>query len=49
MNIQTKVFIPHSNRQLQHSTKVDIMGTHTYPSLKESTRENRGKGVQRKA
>ena len=44
-----KVFIPYINSQLQHSTKIDIVWYAYVPdSLKESTREKRGKGIRRK-
>ena len=44
-----KVFIPYVNKQLQHSTRVDIVWDVYVPdSLKESTREKRGKDVRRK-
>ena len=44
-----KVFIPYVNKQLQHSTRVDIVwDVYVTDSLKESTREKRGKGVRRK-
>ena len=43
------VFIPYINKQLQHSTRVDIMWDAYVPdSLKKSTRKKRGKGIWRK-
>ena len=44
-----KIFIPYINKLLQCSTRVDIVwDTYLLDSLKESTREKRGKGVRRK-
>ena len=44
-----KIFIPYINKQLQGSTRVDIVwDTCLLDSLKESTKEKRGKGVRRK-
>ena len=44
-----KVFIPYLSQQLQHATRVDVVWDRYLPdSLKESTREKRGKGVRRK-
>ena len=44
-----KVFIPYLIKQLDHSTRIDIVwDTYLPDSLKESTREKRGKGVRRK-
>ena len=44
-----KVFIPYISKHLQHFTRVDIVWDLYIPdSLKESTREKRGKGVRRK-
>lgn len=44
-----RVFIPHIVRQLGESKRVDIVWDDYRPdSLKESTREKRGKGVRRK-
>ncbi len=44
-----KNFIPYLSKQLERSTRIDIVwDTYQSDSLKESTRENRGKGVRRK-
>ena len=44
-----KVFIPYLSQQLQHATRVDVVwDMYLLDSLKESTREKRGKGVRRK-
>ena len=44
-----KVFIPYIIKQLRDSTRVDIVwDTYLLDSLKESTREKRGKGVRKK-
>ena len=44
-----KVFVPYINKQLQGCARVDIVWDLYLPdSLKESTRENRGRGVRRK-
>ena len=44
-----KVFIPYISKHLQHFTRVDIVWDLYIPdSLKESTREKKGKGVWRK-
>ncbi len=43
------VFVPHIIKQLQNSKRVDIVWDKYIPSsIKESTREKRGKGVRRK-
>ena len=45
-----KVFIPYIIKQLQDSTRVDIVwDTYLLDSLKESTQEKRGKGVRKKS
>jgi len=44
-----KVYIPYMSRQLERATRVDVVwDTYIFDSLKESTREKRGKGVRRK-
>ena len=44
-----KVFIPYVKKQLERTTRVDVMwDTYVPDSLKESTREKRGKGIRRK-
>ncbi len=44
-----KVFIPYVKKQLERTTRVDIVwDTYAPDSLKESTREKRGKGIRRK-
>ena len=44
-----KVFVPYINKQLQSCMRVDIVwDTYIPDSLKESTREKRGKGIRRK-
>ena len=44
-----KVFIPYLSKQLQGATRLDVVWDTYLPfSLKESTREKRGKGVRRK-
>ena len=44
-----KVFIPYVKKQLERTTKVDVMwDTYVPDSLKEFTREKRGKGIRRK-
>ena len=44
-----KIFIPYLSKQLEHTTRIDIVwDTYQSDSLKESTREKRGKGVRRK-
>ena len=44
-----KVFIPYLSKQLEHTTRIDIVwDTYQSDSLKESTREKGGKGVRRK-
>ena len=44
------VFIPYLQKQLQSSTRIDIVwDTYLPDSLKESTREKRGKGMHRKS
>lgn len=44
-----KIFIPWTERQLQSSTRIDIVWDRYHPdSLKATTREKRGKGVRRK-
>ena len=44
-----EVFIPHIMKQLENSKRVDIVwDTYRPRSIKESTREKRGKGVRRK-
>ena len=44
-----KVFLSWTNQQLQSSDRIDIVwDTYISNSLKESTREKRGKGVRRK-
>ncbi|KAG0710652.1 hypothetical protein GWK47_022350 [Chionoecetes opilio] len=43
------VFVPHIMRQLETSMRVDVVwGRYLDNSIKESTREKRGKGVRRK-
>ena len=43
------VFIPHIMKQLENSKRVDIVwDTYIPSSIKESTREKRGKGFRRK-
>ena len=43
------VFIPYLEKQLQNATRLDVVwDTYISDSLKESTREKRGKGVRRK-
>ena len=43
------VFIPHLERQLRDTKRVDVVWDEYRPdSLKEGTREKRGKGVRRK-
>ena len=43
------VFIPHPERQLRDTKRVDVVWDEYRPdSLKEGTREKRGKGVRRK-
>ena len=45
----TDVFIPHIVKQLRDANRVDIVWDSYKPgSLKESTREKRGKGIRRK-
>ena len=44
-----KIFLPHISKQLESCTRVDIVWDKYIPnSIKESTREKRGKGIQRK-
>ena len=44
-----KIFIPYLDKQLQSATRLDVVwDVYTPDSLKESTREKRGKGVRRK-
>lgn len=44
-----QVFLPWVTRQLQNCNRVDIVwDTYKHDSLKESTREKRGKGIRRK-
>ena len=44
-----KVFIPYVKKQLERATRVDVVwDTYVPDSLKESTREKRGKGIRRK-
>ena len=44
-----KIFIPYLEKQLQSATRLDVVwDVYTPVSLKESTREKRGKGVRRK-
>ena len=44
-----KVSIPYVKKQLERTTRVDVMwDTYVPDSLKESTREKRGKGIRRK-
>ena len=44
-----QVFIPYLSKQLQDSMRVDLVwDIHLPNSLKESTREKRGKGVRRR-
>ncbi|XP_071962143.1 uncharacterized protein [Antedon mediterranea] len=44
-----KVFLPCTRQQLQNSNRIDIVwDTYRTDSLKQSTREKRGKGVRRK-
>ena len=44
-----QVFVPHILKQLENSKRVDIVwDTYIPSSIKESTREKRGKGVRRK-
>ena len=44
-----KIFIPYLEKQLQSTTRLDVVwDVYTPDSLKESTREKRGKGVRRK-
>ena len=42
-----QVFIPYLIDQLQSSTRIDVGDTYIADSLKESTREKRGKGLRR--
>ena len=45
-----KIFLPHISKQLECCTQVDIVWDIYIPnSIKESTREKRGKGIRRKA
>ncbi len=45
----TDVFIPHIKKQLATSNRVDVVwDTYKSSSIKESTREKRGKGIRRK-
>ena len=49
MNMQIKFFVPYLISQLQSSSRVDVVwDTYKADSPKESTREKRGKGLQRK-
>ena len=44
-----KVFIPYVKKQMERATRVDVVwDTYEPDSLKESTREKRGKGIRRK-
>ena len=44
-----QVFIPHVIKQLENTTRVDVVwGTYIPNSIKESTRERRGTGIRRK-
>ena len=44
-----KIFLPHISKQLESCTRVDIVWDIYIPnSIKESTREKRGKGIRRK-
>ena len=44
-----RIFIPHLEKQLQDTTRLDVVwDTYIPGSLKEATREKRGKGVRRK-
>ena len=43
------MFIPYVKKQLESATRVDVVwDTYVPDSLKESTREKRGKGIRRK-
>ena len=44
-----KIFLPHISKQLESCTRVDIVWDIYIPnSIKQSTREKRGKGIRRK-
>ena len=44
-----KIFIPYLTKQLEQTTQIDIVwDTYLQDSVKESTREKRGKGICRK-